>query len=47
MHHLVADLWDGQEDEKEIGVSYDFVEFYTNYCIFQNKENEVLNILTK
>ena len=42
-----ADLWDGQEDEKEIGVSYDFVEFYTNYCIQQNKENEVLNMLTK
>ena len=24
-----ADLWDGQEDEKELGFTYDFIEFYT------------------
>lgn len=24
-----ADLWDGQTDEEEMGVSYDFVEFFT------------------
>lgn len=26
-----ADLWDGQEDEKELGFSYDFIEFFTGY----------------
>jgi len=26
-----ADLWDGQEDELELGFSYDFVELYTEY----------------
>lgn len=24
-----ADLWDNQEDEKELGFTYDFIEFYT------------------
>ncbi len=26
-----ADLWEGQTDESELGVSYDFVELYTEY----------------
>ena len=26
-----ADLWEGQEDEKELGFSYDFIEFFTGY----------------
>lgn len=28
-----ADLWDGQEDEKELGFTYDFIEFYTGYYL--------------
>ncbi len=28
-----ADLWDGQEDEKELGFSYDFIEFFTGYYL--------------
>jgi len=28
-----ADLWDGQEDEIDLGVSYDFVELYTGYYL--------------
>ncbi|KNC85971.1 NAD+ synthetase [Sphaeroforma arctica JP610] len=24
-----ADLWDGQEDEEELGFTYDFIELYT------------------
>jgi len=34
-----ADLWDGQEDENELGVSYDFVELYTGYYL-QLSEND-------
>jgi NAD+ synthase (glutamine-hydrolysing) len=34
-----ADLWSGQEDEKELGFSYDFVEFFTGYYMNLN-ENE-------
>ncbi len=26
-----ADLWEGQEDEKELGVTYDFVELLTGH----------------
>jgi NAD+ synthase (glutamine-hydrolysing) len=26
-----ADLWEGQTDEGELGMSYDFVELYTEY----------------
>ena len=28
-----ADLWEGHTDEDEMGVSYDFVEFYTGYYL--------------
>lgn len=28
-----ADLWPGQEDEEELGFSYDFVELYTGYYL--------------
>ena len=28
-----ADLWDGQTDEEELGMSYDFVELYTEYLV--------------
>jgi NAD+ synthase (glutamine-hydrolysing) len=28
-----ADLWDGQTDEDEMGVSYDFVELFTGYFL--------------
>jgi len=28
-----ADLWDGQEDEKELGFTYDFIEFLTGYYL--------------
>eukprot|EP00764_Aduncisulcus_paluster_P005363 gnl/Carplike_NY0171/1911_a2587_1045.p1 GENE.gnl/Carplike_NY0171/1911_a2587_1045~~gnl/Carplike_NY0171/1911_a2587_1045.p1 ORF type:complete len:317 (-),score=90.72 gnl/Carplike_NY0171/1911_a2587_1045:97-1047(-) len=28
-----ADLWEGQSDEDELGVSYDFVELYTGYMM--------------
>lgn len=28
-----ADLWDGQSDEEELGVSYDFVELFTGYYL--------------
>ena len=26
-----ADLWEGQTDEDELGVSYDFIEFYIEF----------------
>ncbi|EKF33249.1 NAD synthase, putative, partial [Trypanosoma cruzi marinkellei] len=28
-----ADLWEGQTDEEELGFPYDFVEFYTGWCL--------------
>ena len=31
-----ADLWDEQEDEKELGFSYDFIEFYTGVYLKWN-----------
>ena len=35
-----ADLWEGQEDEKELGFTYDFIEFYTGvYLKFTEVEN--------
>jgi len=39
-----ADLWDGQEDEEELGFSYDFIEFYTKYYLKldDNSKNELL-----
>lgn len=33
-----ADLWDGQTDEEEMGVSYDFIEFFTGYYLKQSKK---------
>ena len=33
-----ADLWDGQEDEDELGFPYDFVEFYTQYLALEESE---------
>jgi len=34
-----ADLWEGQTDEDEMGVSYDFVELYTEWLQRPNKES--------
>ena len=31
-----ADLWEGQSDEDELGVSYDFIELYTGYFLPMN-----------
>ena len=28
-----ADLWEGQEDEKELGFTYDFIELFTGYYL--------------
>lgn len=36
-----ADLWEGQEDESDLGVSYDFVELYTGYYLELSEENKV------
>eukprot|EP00817_Percolomonadidae_sp_ATCC50343_P001892 CAMPEP_0117423348 /NCGR_PEP_ID=MMETSP0758-20121206/3992_1 /TAXON_ID=63605 /ORGANISM="Percolomonas cosmopolitus, Strain AE-1 (ATCC 50343)" /LENGTH=260 /DNA_ID=CAMNT_0005206487 /DNA_START=182 /DNA_END=964 /DNA_ORIENTATION=+ len=33
-----ADLWEGQEDEEEIGASYDFIELYTE--LLKKEESE-------
>jgi len=35
-----ADLWDGQTDEDEMGVSYDFVELYTEWIQLEAAEGE-------
>ncbi|KAK8802670.1 hypothetical protein WA171_006346 [Blastocystis sp. BT1] len=35
-----ADLWDGQTDEEELGVSYDFVELYTGWYLKQSEEDQ-------
>jgi NAD+ synthase (glutamine-hydrolysing) len=35
-----ADLWPGQEDELEMGVSYDFVEFYVGYFLQLSKTEQ-------
>ena len=36
-----ADLWEDQEDEKELGFTYDFIEFYTGvYLNYDNIEKE-------
>ena len=35
-----ADLWDGQTDEEELGVSYDFVELYTGWYLRQSEEDQ-------
>lgn len=37
-----ADLWNGQEDEKELGFTYDFIEFYTDYYLkLEDNEKEL------
>lgn len=36
-----ADLWEGHTDEDEMGVSYDFVEFYTGYYLNLPYEEQV------
>jgi len=33
-----ADLWDGQTDEEELGISYDFIELFTEYLSLNNEE---------
>lgn len=35
-----ADLWDNQEDEKELGFSYDFIEFFTDYYLNKNETEQ-------
>ena len=43
-----ADLWEGQEDEKELGFSYDFIEFFTDVYLKlkEHEKIELLNSLT-
>jgi len=35
-----ADLWDGQEDEEELGFTYDFIEFYTGMYLKMSEEGK-------
>ena len=35
-----ADLWDGQEDESELGFSYDFIEFFTGFFLNLSEKNK-------
>ena len=35
-----ADLWEGQTDEDELGVTYDFVELYTGWFLKQSVEEQ-------
>jgi len=35
-----ADLWEGQTDEEEMGVSYDFVELYTEWLQLPEEERK-------
>merc|ERR1711982_45345 len=35
-----ADLWDGQTDKDELGISYDFVELFTEYLRLSAEEQE-------
>lgn len=35
-----ADLWDGQTDEEELGISYDFVELFTGYYLNLSSEEQ-------
>ena len=39
-----ADLWDEQEDEKELGFTYDFIEFFTGHYL-KLSEEEKLNFV--
>lgn len=36
-----ADLWDNQEDEKELGFTYDFIEFFTGYYLKLSDEEKI------
>lgn len=40
-----ADLWDDQEDEEELGFTYDFVEFYTGFFNHLSDDNGITTIL--
>ena len=42
-----ADLWPGQEDEIELGIPYDFVEFYVGYflCLSETAQNNLKKTL--
>jgi len=41
-----ADLWDGQTDEDEMGVTYDFVELYTEWLKMpENQRNNFISSL--
>jgi NAD+ synthase (glutamine-hydrolysing) len=39
-----ADLWEDQEDEKELGFTYDFIEFYTGVYLKMTEEYKKLFI---
>ena len=39
-----ADLWEEQEDEKELGFTYDFIEFYTGVYLKMTEEYKKLFI---
>jgi len=36
-----ADLWEGQEDEIEMGLSYDFIEFYTAFYLKLDNNDKI------
>lgn len=40
-----ADLWEGQTDEEELGVSYDFVELYTGYYLNLSEDERIKFII--
>lgn len=42
-----ADLWEDQEDEKELGFTYDFIEFYTGVYLKWDEKNNTLKNLTE
>lgn len=44
-----ADLWDGQTDENEMGITYDFVELYTGYYLnlSEDEKSEFIKNLSK
>jgi NAD+ synthase (glutamine-hydrolysing) len=39
-----ADLWEGHEDELEMGITYDFIELYIGYYLLLSNENKDLFI---
>ena len=38
-----AYLWENQEDEKELGFEYDFVELFTGYYLKLKEKTNLLN----